>query len=73
MKFKKLNDNQEFKINDYTTIQKFKIISNKIFQFMKYGELYDYLKFKGTIENKKIEGYVCLADENIYMIKYLNN
>ena len=71
MEFNKLNKKGEFKVNDFTIIKNFKIISNEVFKFMKFGVEYEYLKFSGEIENKKINGYVCLADENIYNMTYV--
>lgn len=70
-KFNKLDNKGNFIVNNFLKIKKFKIISKKIFKFMKFGEEYDYLKFEGIIENKKIIGYVCILDENIYNMNYI--
>ena len=55
-----------FKINDYLTIKKFKLIDNEIVQFMKFGQLEDYKRFSGFIDKQKVEGFVCLKDDQIY-------
>ena len=73
IKLNKLNKKKEFKVNDFLTIKNFELFSDEIFKFMKFGEPYDYLKFSGTIENKKVIGFVCLEDENIYNLNYSNN
>lgn len=73
IKLDKLDKKGNFFVNDFLTIQKFKIVSEEIFKFMKFGEEYDYLKFNGEIENKKVQGFVCIADENIYNMTYLEN
>ena len=60
----------EFKVNDYTTIKNFQLLS--IFEkHLKFGKLYDYEKFKGTIKGQKVSGLICLQDDNIYKLKKL--
>ena len=61
----------DFYVNDYLTIKNFKLIDNKIHQFLKFGELYDYKEFNGIVKGQKVKGFVCLADDNIYKMEFL--
>lgn len=64
------SDNNTFKVNDFTTIFNFTRLG--IFEdFMKFGYPSTYEKFTGEIDNKKIEGFICLKDNNIYNLKYI--
>lgn len=61
--------NNDFIVNDFITIKKFKLINDKIHEFLKFGVLYDYKEFEGFIKNKKVRGFVCLKDDNIYNMR----
>jgi hypothetical protein len=60
-------------VNGFVTINKFKYSSKEIFKFMKFGNLEDYKSFTGFIKDKKVKGYICLRDNNIYKLEYLEN
>ena len=68
-----INEETDFIINDYLTIKNFKLIDDKIHQFMKFGSLEDYKEFRGEIENRKVKGFVCLKDDNIYGLEEVKN
>ena len=54
-----------FKVNDFTTINNF--VRLGIFEtFTKFGQPYEYEKFTGEIQGDKVQGFICLADDNIY-------
>lgn len=61
----------DFEINEYTTIKKFKLVDNQIHEFMKFGSLQPYKKFVGKINNKKVTGFICLNDDQIYKLEYI--
>jgi len=59
-----------FKVNDFTTINNF--VRLGIFEtFTKFGSPYEYEKFEGEIEGQKVNGFICLADDNIYKLSKL--
>ncbi len=35
---------------------------------MKFGENYKYQKFTGLLSDKKVTGFICLEDNNIYNV-----
>lgn len=61
----------KFYVNEFTTIKKFKLIDNQIHEFLKHGSLQPYKKFKGKIKSKKVIGFVCLKDDQIYKLEYI--
>lgn len=61
----------DFYVNAFITINKFDFQDNQIYEFEKWGQLHPYRKFKGSIEGKKVEGFVCLSDDAIYNLKYI--
>lgn len=61
----------DFEVNEFTTINNFDFITDEIFEKIKYGTIYNYRDFKGEIDGKKVTGFVCLEDDNIYDMKYV--
>lgn len=55
----------DFVVNDFTTINKF-VELDEFKTFIKFGEPYEYQKFNGELKGKKVTGWLCLADNNIY-------
>ena len=60
-----------FKVNDYTTINKFKLL-NDYAEFKKFGYDVWYQKFTGQIDKKNVTGWQCMDDLNIYKLEYIN-
>lgn len=61
-----------FKINDFTTITDFKLL--QVYDtFMKFGKPYAYRQFTGFIRHKAVRGWICLVDNNIYELKYIED
>lgn len=71
MEEQKENKENDFIVNDFLTIKDFELINGDIVQFRKFGVMYDYKEFKGLVGGKKVKGFVCLADDNIYKMEYL--
>ncbi|MFT6125868.1 MAG: hypothetical protein ACJAVA_000310 [Flavobacteriaceae bacterium] len=61
----------DFFVNEFTTINNFDFQDEQIYEFMKWGKMHPYRKFKGSIEGKKVEGFVCLSDDAIYNLSYI--
>lgn len=59
----------DFVLNDNLIINNFDFVDSKIHEFMKFGELQPYKEFRGEIEGKKVKGFVCLNDDNIYKLE----
>lgn len=51
--------NQNTTIKNFTTVDEFK-------NFMKFGHPEEYQKFVGECNGKKVTGWICLKDDNIY-------
>lgn len=59
-----------FKVNENTSIQNFRKLP--VFEtFMKFGEPYEYQKFKGQMKGQDVQGYICLADDNIFKLELI--
>jgi hypothetical protein len=62
----------DFIVNNTTTIKDF--VRQGIFvTHMKFGQPYEYEKFTGVSDGRKIKGEICLADDNIYNLEYTLN
>ena len=56
-----------FIVNEFLTILNFKRLG--IFEFFsKFGQMVEYEKFTGIIENEQVKGFICLDDDNIYKL-----
>lgn len=61
----------DFYVNEFMTINNFEFSSDEIIEIMKFGQNQPYKKFTGSIDDKKVQGLVCLNDDNVYDLKYL--
>ncbi len=61
-----------FQVNPFTTIKNFERL-NQFTTFQKFGEPFEYEAFKGEIKGKKVKGFICLADNNIYKLEKEEN
>lgn len=61
----------DFVVNDNLIINDFDFVDDKIHEFMKHGGLQPYKEFRGTIDGKKVKGFVCLNDDNVYQLEYV--
>ena len=66
-----MSKEDDFYVNEFTTINNFDFQDEQIYEFQKWGEMHPYRKFKGSIEGKKVEGFVCLSDDAIYKLSYI--
>jgi len=55
----------DFKINQFTIIRDFKR-TGILKTYTKFGETYEYEGFEGILNDDKIKGDICLADNHIY-------
>lgn len=61
-----------FRVNQFVTIKKMKFPDDKIHEFVKFGALQPYKEFTGFIDDKKVKGFVCLTDDQVYKLEYIN-
>ncbi len=61
----------DFVVNDNLIINNFDFVDDQITEFMKHGTLQPYKEFTGEIEGKKVKGFVCLNDDQIYKLEHI--
>ena len=58
----------DFQVNQFTTIKNLKRL-NQFEDFMKFGSPQTYEKFEGEMSGEKVQGFICLSDDNIYKLE----